>query len=86
VFIMGFLRRDYGGAGLKTMFDSGQLTDEQVLVSIVTLTLFIPCVANFLVMARERGWKTAFAMAAFIVPVAVLTGGAVRLLLRSGIL
>jgi ferrous iron transport protein B len=86
VFIMGFLRRDYGGAGLKTMFDAGQLSDDQVLVSIVTLTLFIPCVANFLVMAKERGWKTAFAMAAFIVPVAVLTGGAVRLLLRSGIL
>ncbi len=86
VFIMGFLRRDYGGAGLKTMFDAGRLTDDQVLVSVVTLTLFIPCIANFLVMGRERGWKTAFAMAAFIVPVAILTGGAVRLLLKAGIL
>ncbi len=85
-FIMGFLRRDYGGAGLKTMFDSGTLTGDQVLVSLVTLTLFVPCVANFLVMGMERGWKTAFAMGAFILPTAFAVGGLVRLLLSSGIL
>jgi len=41
----------------------------------VTITLFVPCMANFLIMIKERGWKTAVAMAAFIVPVAFVVGG-----------
>lgn len=77
-FIMGFLRRDYGGAGLLTMYQAGTLNDGQILVSLITLTLFVPCIANFLVMGKERGWKTAVAIAAFIVPTAVLVGGMVR--------
>lgn len=85
-FVMGFLRRDYGGAGLKIMYDSHQLTSNQVLVSLVTITLFVPCIANFFVMIKERGWKSAVAMAAFIVPFSVLVGGLVRMLLESGIL
>ena len=30
------------------------------------ITLFVPCVANFLVMVRERGKRAALAIAAFI--------------------
>jgi ferrous iron transport protein B len=85
-FIMGFLRRDYGGAGLSALQQQGLLDKDQVIVGLVTITLFVPCVANFFVMIKERGWKTAFAQAAFIVPLAVIVGGLVRLLLSSGIL
>ncbi len=84
VFVMGFLRRDYGGAGLMAM--RGSLTADDILVALVTITLFIPCIANFLVMGRERGWKSAIGQAAFIVPLSVLVGGLVRLLLRSGLI
>lgn len=83
-FIMGFLRRDYGGAGLKAMYDAHQLTNNQLLVSLVTITLFVPCIAQFFVMIKERGWKSATAMFLFVMPFAVLVGGLVRLILRVG--
>lgn len=79
---MGFLRRDYAGAGLKTLYDAHMLTPDQLLVSLVTITLFVPCIANFFVIIKERGMRTAFAMTAFIMPFAVLVGGLVRVLLR----
>jgi ferrous iron transport protein B len=66
-FVIGFLRRDYGAAGLFAMQRAGHLTPNQTVVSLTVITLFIPCVANFLVMLRERGARTGFAMAAFII-------------------
>ncbi|MBI5739380.1 MAG: ferrous iron transport protein B [Nitrospirae bacterium] len=74
-FIMGFLRRDYGAAGLFALQEKGLLNTEQVVVSLVTITLFIPCIANLFMMIKERGMKTAMAIAAFVFPFAVLVGG-----------
>ncbi|GAB4254698.1 MAG: ferrous iron transport protein B [Thermoleophilia bacterium] len=50
-FIMGFVRRDFGAAGL---YDLG-LSGPAVLVSLVTITLFVPCIASVLVIMKERG-------------------------------
>ena len=47
----------------------------------VTITLFIPCIANVFVIAKERGWRTAARIAAFVFPVAFAVGGLVRLLM-----
>jgi ferrous iron transport protein B len=77
-FLIGFLRRDYGAAGLYDMSRSGMLTNLQVVVSLVTMTLFIPCLANFLVIVKEHGPKVAAGMALFIFPFAVLVGAAVN--------
>lgn len=74
VFLFGFFRRDYGAAGLFDMAKSGALTVQQLTVAAVTLTVFIPCVAQFSVMLKERGWKTSLAMAGFIFPFAFLVG------------
>jgi ferrous iron transport protein B len=82
-FVAGFLRRDYGAVFLGEAAEAGLLSPVQVTTALVTLTLFIPCVANFLVMIRERGWKTAGLMAAFIVPFAFLVGAAVNFALRA---
>jgi ferrous iron transport protein B len=49
----------------------------------VTITLFIPCIANVFMIAKERGWKTAAAMAAFIFPLAFAVGGLVRVLMTA---
>jgi len=65
-FVIGFLRRDYGAAGLFAMQRDGALDATQTIVALTVITLFIPCVANFLVMIRERGKRAAFAIAAFI--------------------
>lgn len=52
-FVMGMVRRDFGAAGL---FDL-HLTNMQITVAIITITLFVPCIASFVVMLKERGWK-----------------------------
>jgi ferrous iron transport protein B len=81
-FIMGFLRRDYGAAGLFALAKSGQLDGIQALVALVTITLFVPCIANLFIIIKERGGRTAAAMCGFIFPFALLVGGALNWLLR----
>jgi ferrous iron transport protein B len=74
VFLYGFFRRDFGAAGLYDLNASGLLLGIPLVVTAVILTLFIPCIAQFLVMLRERGVKTALAITAFIFPFAFLVG------------
>ena len=52
-FVMGMVRRDFGAAGLFDM----HLTTMQITVAIITITLFVPCIASFVVMLKERGIK-----------------------------
>jgi ferrous iron transport protein B len=82
VFLIGFLRRDFGAAGLFDMARAGTLTTNQMVVSLVVITLFIPCVANVLVIIREHGRRTAFAVAATVFPLAFGAGGALNLIFR----
>jgi ferrous iron transport protein B len=81
-FVMGFLRRDYGAAGLFDLARQGRLNAQEVVVSLTVITLFVPCLANFLVIIKEQGWKRALMMTGFIVPFAVLVGGTVSWVLR----
>jgi ferrous iron transport protein B len=82
VFLFGFFRRDYGAAGLFDLERQGLLSPVQLTVAAVTLTLFIPCVAQFLMMLKERGVKTALGMVAFITPFAFGAGFLLNLVLR----
>ncbi len=82
VFILGFLRRDYGAAGLFQLSKQGLLTPDQIIVSIITLTLFVPCLASFFMIVKERGAKTALFMFFLITIFALLVGGGVNLLLH----
>jgi len=80
-FLIGFLRRDFAATRLFDMSRAGSLDVVQLVVAMVTITLFIPCIAHVFIIAKERGWRTAAAMAAFIFPIAFAVGGAVRLLM-----
>ncbi|HKZ17545.1 MAG TPA: ferrous iron transport protein B [Geobacteraceae bacterium] len=73
-FIFGFFRRDYGAAGLYDLQTKGLLDARQLTVAAVTLTLFIPCVAQFLIMKKERGMKVALAIALFVSVLAFSSG------------
>jgi Fe2+ transport system protein B len=81
--LVGFLRRDFGAAGLLDMARGGHLSTGDVAVSMVVITLFIPCIANVFMIVKERGWKVAGLMSAFIFPYAVLVGGLVRLFFNA---
>jgi ferrous iron transport protein B len=50
VFIMGIIRRDFGAAGLTSM----SINANQMLTALITVTLFVPCVASILVIFKER--------------------------------
>jgi ferrous iron transport protein B len=82
-FVIGFLRRDFGAAGLFRLAETGALDTSQVLVAAVTITLFIPCIAHLFMIVRERGLRTALAVAAFVIPFAVAMGALVRVALRA---
>jgi ferrous iron transport protein B len=88
-FILGFLRRDYAAAGLFRYFEPTMRThamtwpmEIQVVVALVTITLFIPCIANFFMILKERGWRTGAAIAAFILPFSFGVGAALNQLMR----
>jgi ferrous iron transport protein B len=82
-FLYGFFRRDFGAAGLYDLNSAGILVGIPLLVAAVTLTLFIPCIAQFSVMWKERGKKTALAIALFIFPFAFLVGFILNLILTT---
>jgi len=82
-FILGFLRRDYGAAGLFSMSIAGELTPIQSLVSLVTITLFVPCLANFFMIIKERGMKVALAVTTIVFILAFLVGGMLNFALRG---
>jgi ferrous iron transport protein B len=85
VFVLGFFRRDFGAAGLYDMQTSGLLSATQLTVAAVTLTLFVPCVAQFLMMQKERGWKVSLVIFVFVTLIAFAVGALLnQLLLATG--
>jgi len=85
-FLYGFFRRDFGAAGLYELHSAGILNGIPLLVSAVTITLFVPCIAQFLIMIKERGIRTALAIALFVFPFAFLVGFVLnRVLIALGV-
>lgn len=81
-FLLGFLRRDYGAAGLFKMAQEGLLDPIQTVVSLVTITLFVPCLAHFLMMVKEFGLRMALMIIFIVFPTAIVFGGVINIVLR----
>ena len=81
-FLIGFLRRDFGAVYLLDAATGPHplMTPHQVLVAMVTITLFMPCIATLFMIARELGKKTALWITIFIFPFAFFVGGVVNFL------
>jgi ferrous iron transport protein B len=77
-FLIGFLRLDFGAAGLYEMMRAGQLDAAQVVVAAVTITLFMPCIAQFFMIVKELGWRMSLAIAVFVFGFALAVGGALN--------
>ena len=65
-FLFGFFRRDYGAAGLYDLKKVGLLSGNQLVVACITLTLFLPCIAQLLMNVKERGIRMGISMSLFI--------------------
>ncbi len=76
-FVMGIIRRDFGAAGLTAI----ALTPAQITVSLITLTLFVPCIAAMMIMIKERNFKEAVYIWFGSWITAFVTGGIVNLLI-----
>jgi ferrous iron transport protein B len=83
IFLFGFFRRDYGAAGLYDLNKQNLLGNNQIAVAVVALTLFLPCVAQFLINIKERGWKTGMAISGTTLIVSFAAAYALNLVLSG---
>ncbi len=81
-FLFGFFRRDYGAAGLYDLKKAGLLSGNQLVVACITLTLFLPCIAQLLMNVKERGIRMGIAMSVFILFFSFSVGYLVNLALN----
>jgi len=83
VFIMTLIRREAGAALLKQLSDGHLFTNLQVVITILVMTFFSPCVNALLVLFKERGFRTGLAIIGFVMPYSVALGGFLHWVLRS---
>lgn len=83
VFLFGFFRRDYAAAGLDKMMSEFALSSAQILIIAVTITLFLPCIAQFLIIRKERGVGMAVGMLFFTLLTATIVGAILGWVFRS---
>lgn len=80
IFLLGFFRRDYGAAGLYDLYAKGLLDPFSLVVAAVTLTLFLPCLAQLAIMVKERGGLITAAIFILVAFMAFGTGALLRVL------
>jgi len=72
-FILGFIRRDFGAAGLYDL----SLSPAETLIALVVITLFVPCIASVLMISREQGMRRLALIWGGSLLLALVVGGAV---------
>jgi ferrous iron transport protein B len=77
-FVMGVIRRDFGASAFLGI----HLSDPQLLVAMVTITLFVPCLASTILVLRERGWAYMLGLLVGSVGMGLLLGGVLAHILR----
>jgi len=76
-FIMGLIRRDFGTAGILGL----PMSTEDQFVAMVSLTLFVPCIASVMIIFKERGWKEGMVIWFSVLALAFIMGGLVARML-----
>jgi ferrous iron transport protein B len=82
VFFMTLVRREAGAALLAQQTASGMYDGVQVLVTLMVMTMLVPCINSVLVMYKERGFiaSTAILITAFVY--SLLAGGLMHFAFR----
>ncbi|MBN2058623.1 MAG: ferrous iron transporter B [Candidatus Saganbacteria bacterium] len=75
--VVGFLRKDMA-VGMLLPY---ALTVNQLIIACVVLAMFFPCIATFIVLLRELGWKNMLKATVIMVLTAFTVGGLLNLLL-----
>jgi ferrous iron transport protein B len=53
LFVMSIIKRDLGAAGFYSMVRSGSFTQKEILITLVVLTLFVPCFASQMILFKQ---------------------------------
>ena len=75
--VIGFLRKDMAIGMLGTL----DLSAGQVVIGSVVLAMFFPCIASFVVLARELGWGGMLKATGIMIVVSLVVGGLLNLVL-----
>lgn len=80
--VMSLARSEAGAVLIMNMVKHGELNSIQVIVAIIVITLFIPCISNVMAMIKELKLKKALVMVITITLTAFLIGGMINYILR----
>jgi len=80
--VMSLARSEAGAVLIMNMAASGQLSTAQVIVAIIVITLFIPCISNVMAIFKELKFKKSVILIAAITLISILIGGLVNILLQ----
>jgi len=75
--VIGFLRKDVAIGMLAPL----SLSAGQLVVGTVVLAMFFPCIAAFVVLARELGFRGMLGATAIMLAAAIIVGGLLNLVL-----
>lgn len=83
LFIMSVVKRDFGAAGLLSVIEQSTFTYQQLTVSMIILTLFVPCFASLIILLKQEGFAKALSIWAGSLAVSLMVGKLASLLLIS---
>lgn len=59
LFVMSIIKRDLGAAGFYSMVTNGAFTQKEILITLIVLTLFVPCFASQMILFKQGKALTA---------------------------
>ena len=80
---MSIVKRDFGAAGLLSVIEQSSFTYRQLTVSMLILSLFVPCFASLIILFKQEGFAKALSIWAGSLALSILVGKLASLLLIS---
>lgn len=82
LFIMSIIKRDLGAAGFYSMVTNGSFTQKEILITLIVLTLFVPCFASQMILFKQGRALTAILIWIGSFAIAFSVGGLISLLIQ----
>lgn len=82
LFVMSIIKRDLGAAGFYSMVTNGSFTQKEILITLIVLTLFVPCFASQMILFKQGKALTAILIWIASFMIAFSVGGLVSWLLH----
>lgn len=82
LFVMSIIKRDLGAAGFYSMVTNGSFTQKEILVTLIVLTLFVPCFASQMILFKQGKALAASLIWIGSFAIAFLAGGLVSWLIN----